>query len=109
MADDRIPITYVLDPKTGDIHRKRGKGNEEIEDKIVGPLTLRQFIYVGGAAGLCVVFFSSFSFFFATKRDGSQSFTSHAVFTANAAGSNSVIGPAPLAPASAAAQDSAAL
>lgn len=35
MADDRIPITYVLDPKTGDIHRKRGKGNEEIEDKIV--------------------------------------------------------------------------
>ena len=29
----------------------------EVEDKIVGPLTLRQFIYVAGAGGLCVVFF----------------------------------------------------
>lgn len=29
----------------------------EIEDKIVGPLTLKQFIYIAGAAGLCVVFF----------------------------------------------------
>lgn len=28
----------------------------EVEDKIIGPLTLRQFIYVAGAAGLCVVF-----------------------------------------------------
>jgi hypothetical protein len=29
----------------------------EVEDKIVGPLTLRQFIYLGGGAGLCVVLF----------------------------------------------------
>ncbi len=29
----------------------------EIEDKIIGPLTLRQFIYIAGAAGLCVTFF----------------------------------------------------
>lgn len=37
----------------------------EIEDKIVGPLTLRQFIYLAGAAGFCVVFFVYFSFVFA--------------------------------------------
>ena len=29
----------------------------EVEDKIIGPLTLKQFIYVAGAGGLCVVFF----------------------------------------------------
>lgn len=29
----------------------------EVEDKIIGPLTLKQFIYVAGAAGLCIVFF----------------------------------------------------
>lgn len=29
----------------------------EVEDKIVGPLTLKQFIYIAGSAGLCVVFF----------------------------------------------------
>jgi len=29
----------------------------EVEDKIIGPLTLRQFIYLAGAGGLCVVFF----------------------------------------------------
>lgn len=28
----------------------------EVEDKIIGPLTLRQFIYVAGAGGLCIVF-----------------------------------------------------
>ncbi|HUY05304.1 MAG TPA: PrgI family protein, partial [Candidatus Paceibacterota bacterium] len=37
----------------------------EVEDKIIGPLTLRQFIYVAGTAGLVVVFFSYLSFFFA--------------------------------------------
>src|SRR3989344_1480039 len=37
----------------------------EVEDKIVGPLTLRQFIYVAGAVGICVVFFVSLSFVFA--------------------------------------------
>lgn len=30
----------------------------EVEDKIVGPLTLKQFIYLAGAAGFCVIFFS---------------------------------------------------
>lgn len=29
----------------------------EVEDKIVGPLTLKQFIYIAGAVGLCVLFF----------------------------------------------------
>lgn len=29
----------------------------EVEDKIVGPLTLKQFIYIAGAGGLCAVFF----------------------------------------------------
>ena len=30
----------------------------EVEDKIIGPLTLKQFIYVAGAAGICIVFFA---------------------------------------------------
>ncbi|MFA6519333.1 MAG: PrgI family protein [Candidatus Paceibacterota bacterium] len=30
----------------------------EVEDKIIGPLTLKQFIYLAGAAGLCIVFFA---------------------------------------------------
>ncbi len=29
----------------------------EVEDKLIGPLTLKQFIYIAGAGGLCVVFF----------------------------------------------------
>ena len=29
----------------------------EVEDKIIGPLTLKQFIYLAGGAGLCVVLF----------------------------------------------------
>lgn len=29
----------------------------EVEDKIFGPLTLRQFIYVAGGVGLCVVLY----------------------------------------------------
>ena len=29
----------------------------EIEDKIFGPLTFKQFIYVAGGVGLCVIFF----------------------------------------------------
>lgn len=37
MADDpqRIPVTYVYDVEKKEIHRKKGKGNEIIEDKIV--------------------------------------------------------------------------
>lgn len=37
----------------------------EVEDKIIGPLTLKQFIYLAGAAGLCVIFFVYLSFVFA--------------------------------------------
>ena len=29
----------------------------EVEDKIFGPLTFKQFIYLGGGAGLCVIFY----------------------------------------------------
>jgi len=29
----------------------------EVEDKIFGPLTFKQFVYVAGGVGLCVVFF----------------------------------------------------
>ncbi|MFA6278996.1 MAG: PrgI family protein [Candidatus Paceibacterota bacterium] len=37
----------------------------EVENKVVGPLTLRQFIYIAGAVGLCVIFFSYLSALFA--------------------------------------------
>lgn len=37
----------------------------EVENKIVGPLTLKQFIYLAGAGGLCVVFFVYLPFIFA--------------------------------------------
>lgn len=37
----------------------------EVEDKIVGPLTLKQFIYIAGAGGLCVAFFAYLSTIFA--------------------------------------------
>lgn len=30
----------------------------EVEDKIFGPLTFKQFIYVGGGVGVCAVFFT---------------------------------------------------
>jgi len=30
----------------------------DVEDKLVGPLTLKQFIYVAGTGGLCIVFVS---------------------------------------------------
>ena len=30
----------------------------EVEDKIFGPLTLKQFIYLAGGGGLCLVFFT---------------------------------------------------
>ncbi len=29
----------------------------DVEDKIIGPLTLKQFIYVAGAGGICIVLF----------------------------------------------------
>ncbi len=37
----------------------------EVEDKIIGPLTLRQFIYIAGAGGLCIVFFAYLPIVFA--------------------------------------------
>lgn len=30
----------------------------EVEDKIIGPLTLKQFIYIAGAGGLCIAAFA---------------------------------------------------
>ncbi len=30
----------------------------EVEDKIFGPLTFKQFIYIAGAVGICVIFFT---------------------------------------------------
>lgn len=30
----------------------------EVEDKIFGPLTFKQFIYIAGGAGLCLLFFT---------------------------------------------------
>ena len=35
----------------------------EIEDKIFGPLTLRQFIYLAGGGGLCLIFFTLLPFY----------------------------------------------
>ena len=37
----------------------------EVEDKIVGPLTLKQFIYIAGGIGLCVVCFAYLPMIFA--------------------------------------------
>ncbi|MHB1163253.1 MAG: PrgI family protein [Minisyncoccota bacterium] len=37
----------------------------EVEDKIIGPLTLKQFIYLAGAGGLVVIFFSYLPIIFA--------------------------------------------
>ncbi|MFA6094567.1 MAG: PrgI family protein [Candidatus Paceibacterota bacterium] len=37
----------------------------EVEDKIFGPLTLKQFIYVAGGAGICVTLWVFLPFFFA--------------------------------------------
>lgn len=36
----------------------------EVEDKIFGPFTLKQFIYLAGAAGISAVFILSLPFFF---------------------------------------------
>ncbi|HEY4517929.1 MAG TPA: PrgI family protein [Candidatus Paceibacterota bacterium] len=35
----------------------------EIEDKIIGPLTFRQFAYVAGAGGVVVIFYTLLPFF----------------------------------------------
>lgn len=37
----------------------------EVEDKIVGPLTLRQFIYLAGTGGLCILFIAYLPLIFA--------------------------------------------
>jgi len=37
----------------------------EIEDKIFGPFTFQQFVYLAGAAGLSFVFYATFPFFIA--------------------------------------------
>lgn len=38
----------------------------DVEDKVIGPLTLKQFIYLAGGAGICVSAFVSLSFLPAT-------------------------------------------
>ncbi len=35
----------------------------EVEDKIFGPLTLKQFVYLAGGGGLCLAFFTLLPFF----------------------------------------------
>ena len=35
----------------------------EIEDKIIGPFTWRQFLYLGGGGGMCVVLFLTLPFY----------------------------------------------
>lgn len=37
----------------------------EVEDKIIGPFTLKQFIYLAGSIGLCVVLYSFLPLFIA--------------------------------------------
>ena len=37
----------------------------EVEDKIFGPLTFKQFVYVAGGAGACYIFFRIFPLFLA--------------------------------------------
>lgn len=37
----------------------------EVEDKIFGPLTFKQFIYVAGGAGMIFILYTSLPFFFA--------------------------------------------
>lgn len=37
----------------------------EIEDKIFGPLTLKQFLYLAGGGGLCLLFFTLLPLYFA--------------------------------------------
>jgi hypothetical protein len=37
----------------------------DIEDKIIGPLTLKQFIYLAGSAGVCVVLYTFLPLFIA--------------------------------------------
>lgn len=37
----------------------------DAEDKIVGPLTFKQFLYLGGSLGLCVICFVYLNFLFA--------------------------------------------
>lgn len=37
----------------------------EVEDKIFGPLTLKQFIYLAGGGGLCLIFFTLLNFYVA--------------------------------------------
>jgi len=37
----------------------------DVEDKIVGPFTLKQFIYIAGAIGICIVLYSFLPLFLA--------------------------------------------
>ncbi|MFZ2048907.1 MAG: PrgI family protein [Minisyncoccia bacterium] len=37
----------------------------DVEDKIIGPLTFKQFIYLGGGAGICAVLFKFLNMYIA--------------------------------------------
>ncbi len=37
----------------------------EVEDKIFGPFTFKQFLYLAGGGGVCLVFFTLFPLYFA--------------------------------------------
>src|SRR3989344_2453808 len=37
----------------------------ELEDKIFGPFTFKQFLYLGGGAGICFIFYKLFPLFIA--------------------------------------------
>ena len=46
MADERILVTYTLNATTGDIHRKKGKGDEIYEDIVVAKYNVeKQTVY----------------------------------------------------------------
>jgi len=42
----------------------------EVEDKIFGPLSFRQFAYLAGAAGFCVIVYNFFGFFLTVLMGG---------------------------------------
>jgi hypothetical protein len=42
----------------------------EVEDKIFGPLTFKQFIYLGGGVGICAIFFTLLPKFIALLLSG---------------------------------------
>jgi hypothetical protein len=42
----------------------------EVEDKLIGPLTFKQFVYIAGAAGICIICFVYLPILFALLLSG---------------------------------------